>query len=473
MKSIMVFLNQSKCTFLLLSLFYNIMVFADNKCVESYDSKNNLHKEIELDGTLIRPNVSDQGLFYTGAILERFQRDRLNGRYKEKLLIKINDAKGELEIIKDGIEDAQKRLEIITRRGQKFYDINGYLRAVQPAIDNRSHLKVLGMDRTIEEIPKESPILLLGEGTTGTLLASLKEKSFSNLRSIDIEYGMTLPYNGLSYSIKEHGDAADLKKVASSSQKLVLSKDLLASAPKTKIFPILTETIRVLAPLGEARHSFVGNELKEILLNAKTILSYNDITIEIVITDSKTNEGYIKITKSEVEFGNKQFFNTGGPRPPAIPPLMLSPEILTFGAKGIVLSKKHQRVQVDALQEKYSKNYLISTLEDNWEKLFLTIMKKLNPNALGNNGKLDEWRNYFNQNVRVNFENGNFLKALAHLRSFDTKAFSVLLRKYQVSDEKGNMSVFYYYGNSSEKLNGFDYNDLFPNQSKIKNVNKE
>ncbi len=289
------------------------MVFADNKCIESYDSKNNLQKEIKINRTLIRPIDSDQGLFSTGAILDSFRRDLLSGRIKKILLNKIEDAEKELEIMNEETKRSRIDAQNIDFRGLEFYYTNGYRRAVQPAIDTRSHLQVLGIDRTIEEIPKESPILLLGEGQTGTLLASLKEKSFSNLRSIDVEYGISLPYNGLSYSTKEYGDAADLKKVASSSQKLVLSKDLLASAPKTKIFPILTETIRVLGPLGEARHSFVGNELKEILLNAKTILSNNNIAIEIVITDSKTNEGYIKITKSEVEFGNKQFFNTGGP----------------------------------------------------------------------------------------------------------------------------------------------------------------
>ncbi len=157
-----------------------------------------------------------------------------------------------------------------------------------------------------------------------------------------------------------------------------------------------------------------------------------------------------------------------------MPPLMISPEILTFGAKGIALAKENQRDQADARQGIYRRDFLNSSKEVKWEHLFLAIMRKLNPNALLNDGKLDDWRKYFNQNVRTNIVSGNSMKALVYLTSFDTKVLSVLKRIYHLSDEKGNTPFFdYYYGNPSKKLKSWDYNDLFQHPYKINNVNNE
>lgn len=180
MKSIQLFLKQISSSFFLLSSLCSFIIFAENKCIEIYDPSNKLNLGNINSGHFDKKD---------GEIIFSYD---LNTKKFDKLSF-IKQQRGNEALI-------------IKRNGVMYSDVRGYQNKIKPEYDARPHLTVLEMEKTIDGIPKNSPILLLGEGTSGTLLKELVEKGFSNLRSIDVLYKALDRNYEKNYSARENGE---------------------------------------------------------------------------------------------------------------------------------------------------------------------------------------------------------------------------------------------------------------------------
>lgn len=203
------------------------------------------------------------------------------------------------------VRDSEGRTYILDPFSEKIFKGDSFS-PVKIKVPTGPHLANLGLlDR---EIPAShgDPILLLGEGTTGTLAKELMEKGYErNLTSIDLIYNerdaqAIFPERGLK-SYERADNARHLKTVETNSQKLVLAKDLFSGMGMDRISEIVNTVGRVLKSDGEARLSFSNanqGATLELLSDMTRHSSYKGpLSIRIEKDQGSLRSGFVVIKK--------------------------------------------------------------------------------------------------------------------------------------------------------------------------------
>jgi hypothetical protein len=175
-----------------------------------------------------------------------------------------------------------------------------------------SHLKQLGILTSPISARETDPVLVLGDGFSGTVARELIDLGYVNLKSVDTVYTQAEvarwneknPEQKVELeSYDERGNAKDLKKFDNESQAFVGGHNLLQAIKPSEIGKVIGSISRVLQVGSEGRLSFAGKGSRILKSHLELIVQATNMKdgpskLSIVMTDGKKGEGYLRIEKN-------------------------------------------------------------------------------------------------------------------------------------------------------------------------------